>query len=70
MEERPMLVLSRKVRERLIIDETIVLTVVQVKHGRVYLGVEAPPEVRILREEVLRRDQRKPRALIPGDDRR
>ncbi|MCI0460803.1 MAG: carbon storage regulator [Gemmataceae bacterium] len=52
------------------IDETIVLTIVQVKHGRVYLGIEAPAEVRILREEVLRREQRKARALISGSDRR
>ncbi len=65
-----MLVLSRKVRQCLIIDESIVLTVVQVKHGRVYLGIEAPAEVKILREEVLRREEQQARALIAGNVRR
>jgi len=47
-----MLVLSRKVGESIVINESIRLTVVQVKNGRIRLGIDAPPEVRVLREEL------------------
>jgi carbon storage regulator len=47
-----MLVLSRKLGERLVIDESIVVTVVKVGRGKVRLGVEAPPHVRVLRQEL------------------
>jgi carbon storage regulator len=47
-----MLVLSRKERERIRLGDSIVLTVVQVSGDRVRLGVEAPADVLILREEL------------------
>ena len=47
-----MLVLSRKVNQRLIIDNDIVVTIVRVAGGTVRIGVEAPPEVSIRREEL------------------
>jgi carbon storage regulator len=47
-----MLVLSRMVGERLIIADQIVVTVTQVDRGRVRLGIEAPPDVRVLRAEL------------------
>jgi carbon storage regulator len=47
-----MLVLSRKTEERIVIADSIVLTVLDVKSGRVRLGIEAPPTVRILRQEL------------------
>jgi len=47
-----MLVLSRKVGERLLIGETIVLTILEARGQRIRLGIEAPPEVPIWREEV------------------
>ena len=50
-----MLVLSRKAGERLIIDANIVITVVQADDGRVRLGIEAPPHVRVVRQELLAR---------------
>ena len=52
-----MLVLSRKVGESILISESIRITVVQsAKNGRIRLGIDAPPEVRVLREELLERD--------------
>jgi carbon storage regulator len=48
-----MLVLSRKVLERIHIGDSIVLTVVQVKCGVVRLGIEAPTDVNIAREELV-----------------
>ncbi len=51
-----MLVLSRKDSERIYIGDAIVVTVVKIQGGIVRLGIKAPPEMPIAREElVLRR---------------
>jgi carbon storage regulator len=47
-----MLVLSRKVGERVLIADGIVVQVLEVSGQRIRLGVEAPPEVSIWREEL------------------
>jgi carbon storage regulator len=47
-----MLVLSRKVGERVVIAGGIVVQVLEVSGQRIRLGVEAPPEVTIWREEL------------------
>jgi carbon storage regulator len=47
-----MLVLSRKAKERIVIDGNILITVVRVAGGRVQLGVEAPADVSIKRAEL------------------
>ena len=47
-----MLVLSRKVGESILISESIRVTVVQSANGRIRLGIDAPPEVKVLREEL------------------
>ncbi len=47
-----MLVLSRKVGESIRIAENIEVTVVEVRHGKVKLGIRCPVEVPILRREV------------------
>ena len=47
-----MLVLSRKVGEKLVIGDNITVVVSRVAGNRVTLGVEAPPEVRIIRGEL------------------
>jgi carbon storage regulator len=52
-----MLVLTRKKGERISIGPDIELTVVNVGRRVVQLGVRAPKEVRVHREEVLRRIQ-------------
>ncbi len=48
-----MLVLSRKIGERIVISDEIVIEVLQIKGNQVRLGVTAPPGVRILREELV-----------------
>lgn len=50
-----MLVLSRKVGESVVIGGGIVVRVLDAGRGRVRLGVEAPDEVLVLREEVATR---------------
>jgi carbon storage regulator len=47
-----MLVLSRKVNEKIIINGDIVLTVVKIDRNQVRLGIEAPEHVRVFREEI------------------
>ena len=47
-----MLVLTRKVGEKIWIGEDICLTVVQVDRGKVRLGIEAPKDVNIRRAEL------------------
>jgi carbon storage regulator len=47
-----MLVLSRKVGEKILIGDNIAVTVVRVAQGVVRLGVEAPKEMPIVREEL------------------
>lgn len=50
-----MLVLSRKESESICIGNGIEIFVVSVKGGRVRLGVAAPPEVTVLRREIIGR---------------
>ena len=47
-----MLVLSRKVGERILIGPDIAVTVVRGTGGGVRLGIEAPPELPVVREEL------------------
>jgi carbon storage regulator len=47
-----MLVLTRKLGESIAIDDHIKITVVQIKGKQVRLGIEAPKETKIHREEV------------------
>lgn len=47
-----MLVLSRKEAEKIRLGDNIVVTVVRVSGDKVRLGIEAPPEVVVLREEL------------------
>ncbi len=47
-----MLVLSRKVGEKLVIGDNVVLTVNRITGNRVAIGIEAPREVPIVRGEL------------------
>jgi carbon storage regulator len=56
-----MLVLSRKQTERIKLGDSIVVTVVRVSGDKVRLGIEAPPDVLVLRDELAPKQPRKPR---------
>ena len=47
-----MLVLSRKESEKIMLGDSIVLTIVRVSGDRVRLGIEAPSDMLILRKEL------------------
>jgi carbon storage regulator len=57
-----MLVLSRRESERIRLGDSIVVTVVKLAGDRVRLGIEAPPDLRILRAEL---EQRQPEHPLP-----
>lgn len=48
-----MLILQRKPGESLVIGENITVSVVSVEGGRARLAISAPPEISILRSELL-----------------
>lgn len=48
-----MLVLTRKLDERIVIDDRITVTVVEIKGGQIRLGIDAPKEMPIKREELI-----------------
>ncbi len=52
-----MLVLSRKVGERILVGDQIRITVGRVTGGGVRLGIEAPSDIPVVREEVLVEDR-------------
>jgi carbon storage regulator len=47
-----MLVLSRRERQRIKLGDSIIVTVVRVSGDKVRLGIEAPPHVLVLRDEL------------------
>lgn len=47
-----MLVLSRKKDESIVIDDNIILTVVEIRGDKVRLGITAPREVPVHRQEI------------------
>jgi carbon storage regulator len=48
-----MLVLTRKVKERIHIGTDIVITILRIGPGRVQIGIEAPPHLRVLRGDLV-----------------
>ena len=69
-----MLDLTRKLGENIRIGDTVKITVLEVRSGQVKLGIEAPPEVKVHREEIYARIQEENRKAAasqrptPGPD--
>ena len=55
-----MLILSRHANESLRISDDIVVTIVEVNGKQVRVGIEAPHDVAVLREEPLERESPDP----------
>ena len=53
-----MLILTRRIGESVMIGDDIAVAVIDIKGNQVRIGVAAPKDVTILREEVVRRIER------------
>ena len=60
-----MLVLSRKLGEKIRIGDNICITVVDVERGKIRLGIEAPRDIPIFRQELLTGHDR-PTVVVPA----
>ena len=47
-----MLVLSRKVGERILLGDDVTITIVRLTNGVVRIGIDAPHDMRVVREEI------------------
>jgi carbon storage regulator len=52
-----MLILSRKMGESIHVGDSVIVTVLGVARGQVKIGIEAPRELAVHREEIYRRIQ-------------
>jgi carbon storage regulator len=65
-----MLCLSRRHDERIVIGTHVVVTVVAIRGDRVLLGIDAPPELEVDREEVRAVKDRRRRLTAAEEGRR
>jgi carbon storage regulator len=66
-DEGTMLLLTRKLGENIRIGDDVKITIVEVKGNHVKLGIEAPPSVKVHREEIYERiQQERQRAAQQG----
>ena len=67
---QPMLVLTRRTNQSIVIGPDVTITVVEIRGEQVRLGISAPRHVTVHREEVLEqiRDQNRKAAELSGDD--
>ena len=59
-EERAMLVLSRKLGQRFQVGPEIRVTIVKIDRNSVRIGIEAPGDVTVYREEIIPIEQEEP----------
>lgn len=61
-----MLVITRRVGEKLIIGENVTITILGVKGNQMRIGIEAPPDVAVNREEIYQRIVKERECLNSG----
>ncbi len=60
-----MLILTRKINEKIIIGNDITLSVLDVKGNQVRLGIEAPKDISVHREEIYNKIEQEKELLKP-----
>ncbi len=61
-----MLVLRRKVNESIVIAGEVRVRVLAIERGVVKIGIEAPGDIQVIREELLERAQKKEMEIVNG----
>ena len=64
-----MLILSRRTDESIVIGDEVTITILSVKGKQVRVGIDAPPNVSVHREEIYRKiqDGEQPKAGEPAE---
>lgn len=63
-----MLVLSRKIGDKLVIDGNITVEVIKIQGNRITLGIVAPPNIKILRGELTQAKAEVPMVELAVED--
>lgn len=64
-----MLILSRRKDERILIDQNIEISIIDIKGDQVRLGISAPSSVKIFRQEVYLNTQKENEAAVVSEGR-
>ena len=62
-----MLVVSRKIGQRILIGDKITVTVIKVSGGGVRIGIDAPDEMPVMREELAAEIAQQAKAELRGE---
>lgn len=63
-----MLILNRKIDEAIVINENITIRILDIVDGKVKIGIDAPRDINILRQEVYDAVKAENQASISTDD--